>query len=170
MEVVAGPYGPGQVERVVIVTTDPSPLPDLTTWYLVTNVSASGPASAPPRQLTPRELDNVVGLYGLRQWVEQGYKQVKYALGWAQYQVRSDRAVRRHWQLVCCAFSFCWYHLSHPGSKRSGEDLEESSEMQTIPVLPLPAPQRKQEKEAVSKAEIAHRCPGLWRCEWYEHG
>ncbi len=22
--------------------------------------------------------------------------------------VRSDRAIRRHWQLVCCAFSFCW--------------------------------------------------------------
>ena len=29
------------------------------------------------------------------------------------YQVRSDRAIRRHWQLVCCAFSFCWYHHSH---------------------------------------------------------
>jgi hypothetical protein len=24
---------------------------------------------------------------------------------WSQYQVRSDRAMRRHWQLVCCAFS-----------------------------------------------------------------
>ena len=22
--------------------------------------------------------------------------------------VRSDRAIRRHWHLVCCAFSFCW--------------------------------------------------------------
>jgi hypothetical protein len=27
------------------------------------------------------------------------------------YQVRSDHAMRRHWQLVCCAFSFCWHHL-----------------------------------------------------------
>ncbi|HEX4207627.1 MAG TPA: hypothetical protein VHZ51_26195 [Ktedonobacteraceae bacterium] len=27
--------------------------------------------------------------------------------------VRSDKAIRRHWQLVCCAFSFCWFHLSH---------------------------------------------------------
>jgi len=49
-----------------------------------------------------------VRLYGLRNWVEQGYKQVKGELGWADFQVRSDRAVRRHWQLVCCAFSFCW--------------------------------------------------------------
>src|SRR5437660_1698137 len=55
MEVVAGPYGPEQMERVVIATTDPSTLPDLTTWYLVTNRSASGPASAPPRQLTHEE-------------------------------------------------------------------------------------------------------------------
>jgi hypothetical protein len=50
----------------------------------------------------------VVRLYGLRNWVEQGYKQVKHELGWADFQVRSDRAIRRHWQLVCCAFSFCW--------------------------------------------------------------
>jgi hypothetical protein len=21
--------------------------------------------------------------------------------------------MRRHWQLVCCAFSFCWYHQAH---------------------------------------------------------
>jgi hypothetical protein len=37
------------------------------------------------------------------------YKQVKHALGWSDYQVRSDPAIRRHWQLACCAFSFCWW-------------------------------------------------------------
>jgi hypothetical protein len=37
------------------------------------------------------------------------YKQVKHALGWSDYQVRSDIAIRRHWQLVCLAFSFCWW-------------------------------------------------------------
>jgi hypothetical protein len=51
-------------------------------------------------------------LYGLRVWVEQSYKQVKQHLGWAQYQVRSDRAIRRHWELVCCAFCFCWWTLA----------------------------------------------------------
>jgi hypothetical protein len=40
--------------------------------------------------------------------IEQGYKQVKGELGWADFQVRSDRAIRRHWALVYCAFSFCW--------------------------------------------------------------
>jgi hypothetical protein len=41
------------------------------------------------------------------------YKQVKHVLGWSDYQVRSDIAIRRHWQLVCCAFSFCWWAYGH---------------------------------------------------------
>ncbi|MGW1365400.1 IS701 family transposase, partial [Streptomyces chartreusis] len=28
--------------------------------------------------------------------------------GWADFQVRSDTAIRRHQALVNCAFSFCW--------------------------------------------------------------
>jgi hypothetical protein len=61
-------------------------------------------------------LPGIVRLYGLRNWVEQGYKQVKGELGWADFQVRSDRAIRRHWALVCCAFSFCWQAVlaEHP--------------------------------------------------------
>jgi hypothetical protein len=57
-----------------------------------------------------------VRLYGLRNWVEQGYKQVKGELGWADFQVRSDRAIRRHEALVCCAFSSCWqsFLADHP--------------------------------------------------------
>src|SRR5262249_45125839 len=34
--------------------------------------------------------------------------QVKDELGWADFQVRSDTAIRRHQALVNCAFSFCW--------------------------------------------------------------
>ena len=45
----------------------------------------------------------------MRIWVEQSYKQVKHVLGWSDYHVRNDLAIRRHWQLVCCAFSFCWW-------------------------------------------------------------
>ena len=59
--------------------------------------------------LAPVDLTEVVRLYGLRNWVEQSYKQVKGTLGWSAYQVRKDAAIRRHWALVCCAFSFCWW-------------------------------------------------------------
>jgi hypothetical protein len=38
------------------------------------------------------------------------------ALGWADFQVRSDIAIRRHQVLVTCAFSFCWatWFADHP--------------------------------------------------------
>ncbi len=108
LEVVAGPYGPAKAKRAVVATTDPATFPALSTWYLVTNLPAP---HRPQREAAhpTADLAEIVRLYGLRNWVEQSYKQVKQALGWAQYQVRSDRAIRRHWQLVCCAFSFCWW-------------------------------------------------------------
>ena len=55
-------------------------------------------------------------LYAIHDWIEQGYKQVKDELGWADFQIRSDVAVCRHQALVCCAFSFCcaaWF-ADHP--------------------------------------------------------
>jgi DDE superfamily endonuclease len=113
LEVVAGPYGPAKHQRAIVVTTDPLQLPAVTTWYLLTNLPTPGSARAAARTLAPASLAEVVRLYGLRMWVEQSYKQVKHALGWAEYQVRSDVAMRRHWVLVWCAFSFCWWQLGH---------------------------------------------------------
>jgi hypothetical protein len=70
-------------------------------------------------------LAEVVRLYGLGNWVEQGDKQVKGELGWADFQVRSDRAIRRHWTLVCCAFSFCWQSfLAHHPAQPEPPDPE----------------------------------------------
>jgi hypothetical protein len=105
----AAGWGPDRRLRVVVATTDPVRLPKLTTWYLVTNLPRPGRRRASVASaFTPADLAEVVRLYSLRNWVEQSYKQVKHELGWADFQVRSDRAIRRHWQLVCCAFSFCW--------------------------------------------------------------
>jgi hypothetical protein len=106
-----GRWGPDRPLRLVIASTDPGGLPGHSTWYLLTNLPR--PAS---RRAQQAELADIVRLYGLRNWVEQGYKQVKGELGWADFQVRSDRAIRRHWTLVCCAFSFCWqaFLAEHP--------------------------------------------------------
>ena len=98
-----GGWGPNRRLRLVVATTDPGRLPGHSSWYLLTNLPR--PRS---RRSQQTNLAEVVRLYGLRNWVEQGYKQVKGELGWADFQVRSDRAIRRHWALVCCAFSFCW--------------------------------------------------------------
>jgi hypothetical protein len=63
-------------------TTDRCTLPDLSAWYLTTNLSAP--------------LDEIVRLHGLRNWVEQSYKQMKDELDWTDFMVLSDRAIRRH--------------------------------------------------------------------------
>jgi SRSO17 transposase len=135
VEIVAGPYGPDKQERAMVATTDPQTLPDLSTWYLVTNLPAPSAHSESKPPLLPAGLEEVIRLYGLRMWVEQSYKQVKHALGWSQYQVRSDKAIRRHWQLVCCAFSFCWYHISHPASSTTA-DPHKRPEPAILPGVP----------------------------------
>ena len=108
LEAECRPFGKEKPRRLVVATTDPVELPERTTWYLLTNLPAPGSSKATESRLEAAEVAEVVRLYSLRSWIEQSYKQVKNALGWAHYQVRSDLAIRRHWQLVCCAFTFCW--------------------------------------------------------------
>jgi hypothetical protein len=60
-----------KTERAVVATTDPQTLPDLTTWYLVTNLPAPTTYSATPQPFTAANLEEVIRLYGLRMWVEQ---------------------------------------------------------------------------------------------------
>jgi hypothetical protein len=38
LEVVTGPYGPERPQRAVVATTDPLTFPDVTTFYVVTNL------------------------------------------------------------------------------------------------------------------------------------
>lgn len=129
-------YGPDLPTRLIAVTTDPAVLPATSTWYLTTNLPRPGSPAADQSGLAPADLREIVALYGLRQWVEQSYRQVKGALGWADWQVRSDRAIRRHWELVCCAFCFCWWAWRH-----GPDDLPPPVEAPTAhPLAPATAP------------------------------
>jgi hypothetical protein len=109
-ELVYGPYGPERAVRRVAVTTDPARLPAKSTWYMETNLPAPKSKQARNSPLEPADLAEIVRLYGLRGWVEQSYKQCKTELGWADAMVRADVALRRHWLLIFCAFTFCWLH------------------------------------------------------------
>ncbi|MER5700053.1 hypothetical protein ACWDBO_53205 [Streptomyces mirabilis] len=91
-----------------MATTDPARLLEKATWYLATNLPHPDAGHTATSPHPPADLAEVVRLYGLRPWIEQSYKQIKDELGWADFQVRSDRAIRRHQTLVNCAFSFCW--------------------------------------------------------------
>jgi hypothetical protein len=99
------------------------------TWYLATNLphpECSERAHEEESKLEAADLSEIVRLYGLRMWVEQSYKQVKHVLGFSDYQVRSDLAIRRHWQLVCCAFSFCWWAYGHLPTEEATPDTEDT--------------------------------------------
>ena len=148
LEVTEGPYGPDKAERVIVVTTDPVTLPDDTTWYLVTDLPAPGTRRARRSNLSAATLNDVVRLYGLRIWIEQSYKQVKQHLGWAQYQVRSDMAIRRHWELVCCAFCFCWWALDW-----AEQDLVTDATYQPVPATTIPHPLEQQKKRTRNVAD-----------------
>src|SRR5260370_34650485 len=49
--------------------------------------------------------EQVYEIYRLRDWIEHYYKPVKHELGWADYQLRPERAIVRHWQLVLLAYT-----------------------------------------------------------------
>jgi SRSO17 transposase len=95
-------FGPHKALRALCVTTDRRRRPSQTTWYLSSNL----------KDATSEEITQ---LYAWRNWIEEGYKRVKGQLGWADFQVRGDTAIRRHWALVCAAFSFCWWQAAREG-------------------------------------------------------
>ncbi|MGO4424510.1 transposase, partial [Streptomyces sp. MCAF7] len=91
-----GLLGPDGLNRLVVATTGPVTLPDKSTWYLVTDLPRPGSPQADQSPYPPTDLEEVVRIYSIRNWIEQSYKQVKDELGWADFQVRTDRAIRRH--------------------------------------------------------------------------
>ena len=87
-------------------TRAPCPRRPPGTWSPTCPAPAACAEAASPHPAA--DLGEIVRIYGIRHWIEQSYKQVKDELGWADFQVRSDVAIRRHQVLVNCAFSFCW--------------------------------------------------------------
>jgi DDE superfamily endonuclease len=116
-----GWWGPDGTTRLVVATADPATLPEKATWYLATNLPRPGGPREAASDHPAADLAEVTRIYGIRHWIEQSYKQVKDQLGWADFQVRSDIAIRRHQALVNCAFSFCWDAWFHDHPARPGQ-------------------------------------------------
>ena len=130
LEANAGPFRAERKRRLVIATTDPSSLPDGSTLFLETNAPIPGTAWAQESTLEAQPANEILRLYTLRYWIEQSYKQVKQHLGWAEYQVRGALAIKRHWQLVLCAFSFCWWAAARAEATELDEIAVEQDEPQ----------------------------------------
>jgi len=162
LDVAAGPYGPETPHRALVVTTNPCTRPPRSTWYLVTNLPAPGTTQAARGTLLAAAVPEVVRLYGLRMWVEQSYKQTKYALGWSDYQVRSDLAMRRHWALVCCAFSFCWSHQSQQGVAACAPAAEDPGGPPRVAAACAPDPAASAERGENQRRAAPVRPPRCW--------
>jgi SRSO17 transposase len=95
-ELELGPcYGPARGTRLIAATADPAALKAESTWFMATNLSVAEADTA-----------EVYRIYRLRDWIEHYYKPAKRELGWADFQVRSEKAIVRHWRLVMLAFTF----------------------------------------------------------------
>jgi SRSO17 transposase len=110
-------YGRRQAVRYYQITTDPATLPPETTWDLMTN--------------QPGKIEATVGnTFGLRTWVEYGFKHSKDALGWADYRVTDYASIARWWELVMSAYTL----VSLPSLADAARDQPGP------PAQPAPAP------------------------------
>ena len=95
-ELELGPsYGPTKSTRLIAATRDPQFLKPASTWYLATSLP-----------LAEVSAEQVYAIYRLRDWIEHFDKPAKHELGWADSQMRPERAIVRHWQLVLLAYTF----------------------------------------------------------------
>lgn len=95
-EVIFGQRG---TLRYYQLTTDPVKLPAATTCLVMTNL--------------PGNLRHTLGnFYGLRTWIEYGFKQAKNELGWADYRLTDYAAIERWWELVFSAYLLVSLHTA----------------------------------------------------------
>lgn len=83
-------YGVRRRVRFFDLTTDPATLPKETTQFVMTNA-------------TGNVCTTVGDAYGLRTWIEYGFKQAKHQLGWADYRVTDYDTIERWWEVVMSA-------------------------------------------------------------------
>lgn len=77
--------------RYYQLTTDPEVLPEESTWLVMTNLAGV-------------QLQDVGNSYGMRTWIEYGFKQSKQELGWTDFRVTSYPEIERWWEMVSSAY------------------------------------------------------------------
>lgn len=91
--------------RYWTLTNDPATLPDNSTWHVMSHLRGQ-----------QDQFDQIGNLYGLRTWIEYGFKQCKDQLGWADYRVTHYAQIERWWEIVSSAYLMVslqfWSHLN----------------------------------------------------------
>ncbi len=93
-------YGKRNTRTYWEITTDPQTMPPNSTSFVMTNL-----------QLGRSKMKKTLGnLYGLRTWVEYGFRQCKQELGWTHYRFTDFQEIEKWWEII---FSAYWMVSSH---------------------------------------------------------
>ncbi|MBE9054419.1 IS701 family transposase [Nostocales cyanobacterium LEGE 11386] len=112
-------YGKRRAITYWEITTDPETMPENSTSFIMTNLQGN--------------LKKTLGdLYGLRTWVEYGFRQCKQELGWTDYRFTNFKDIERWWEIIFCVYTmislnspaFLALHQSH---QRATEVQENNS-------------------------------------------
>jgi hypothetical protein len=90
------------------VTNDPQTLPENSTSYVMTNIP----------DVNYQDIGNI---YGLRTWVEYGFKQCKSELGWSDFHLTKYADIAKWWELIYCSFLLISSLASSSLTTKSGE-------------------------------------------------
>jgi len=93
-------YGKRNKRTYWEITTDPETMPENSTSFVMTNIQSS-------RSKMKKTLGN---LYGLRTWIEYGFRQCKQELGWTNYRFTNFHEINKWWEII---FSAYWMISSH---------------------------------------------------------
>ncbi|MHC5897672.1 transposase, partial [Nostoc sp.] len=85
-------YGKKRAITYWEITTDPETMPENSTSFVMTNLQGN--------------LKKTLGdLYGLRTWVEYGFRQCKQELGWTDYRFTNFQHIERWWEIIFCVYT-----------------------------------------------------------------
>jgi SRSO17 transposase len=85
-------YGKKRAVTYWEVTTDPKTMPENSTSFIMTNIQG--------------KVKKILGnLYGLRTWVEYGFRQCKQELGWTDYRFTSFKDIEKWWEIIFSVYT-----------------------------------------------------------------
>jgi SRSO17 transposase len=85
-------YGKRRAISYWEITTDPETMPENSTSFIMTNLQGN--------------LKKTLGdLYGMRTWVEYGFRQCKQELGWTDYRFTNFKDIEKWWEIIFCVYT-----------------------------------------------------------------
>jgi SRSO17 transposase len=133
-------FGQRRAIRYYHITTDVEEFPPESTWLIMTNL--------------PGKVKKTIGnTYGMRTWIEYGFKQSKNELGWADFRLTAYKDIEKWWEIVCSAYLMVSLQAS------MGKDIEVFSRQEELAV-----DQAEHVTKPVATQAIFHKH------KWWDHG